>query len=87
MRRGIALRAEVVFGLDNAPAEILLPDAIDDDARGERIVRGNNPAGEVEAVESISRGVGARGPNARVVFQNAFGETPALTPALSPRRG
>ena len=39
MRRQRPLDAEIVFGLDKALAEVLLPDAIHDDARRQRIVR------------------------------------------------
>ena len=48
------MRAEVVFGLDQAASEVLLPDAIDEDAGGEGVVGGNDPTGEIEAVEEMS---------------------------------
>ena len=35
----LALDAEVLGGLDQADAEVLLPEAIDGDARGQRVVR------------------------------------------------
>ena len=56
---GDALRAEVVLRLDEAAAEILLPDAIHDDARGERILRLDEPAREIEAVR-VSAGLERR---------------------------
>src|SRR5438034_10010166 len=72
------LCAEIVFGLDNAPAEILLPDAIDDHSRGERVVRGNNPSGEIETVESIRCRAGARTPARSWRFSCWFANEPAL---------
>ena len=50
MRRQSALDAEVVFGLDDAPAKVLLPDAVHKDTRRKRIVCGDDPTREVEAI-------------------------------------
>ena len=50
MRRQRTLDAEVVFGLDDAFAEVLLPDAIHHDARRQRVVGRAEPARQVEAV-------------------------------------
>ena len=47
---GGALHAEVVFGFDEAASEVLLPDAVDDDACGEGVFRADDPFGEIEAV-------------------------------------
>jgi len=69
MRGRNALRAEIVLRLHDAPAEILLPNAVHDDSRCEGIVRGNNPTRQIEAVRQ-SDGV--------------FEVWLALTPALSP---
>src|SRR6266567_5821969 len=49
MRGQRALRAEIVFRLHEAASEILLPDAIDDDPGSERILRINDPAGQIKA--------------------------------------
>ena len=49
MRRRRSLRAEIVLGFDETSAEILLPDAVRGDARGERVVGCGQPASEVEA--------------------------------------
>ena len=49
MRRRRALRAEIVLRIDDALSEIALPDAVDGDARGERIVAADQPMRQVEA--------------------------------------
>ena len=49
------MRAEIVFRFDDAPTKILLPDAIDDNAGHERVLRIDEPLREVEAIQ-----VGAR---------------------------
>ena len=51
MRRGFALRAELLGRFDDADAEQLLPQAIDGHARGERIVGVDEPIGQAEAIE------------------------------------
>ena len=43
MRRARPLRAEIVFRFDDAATEILLPDAVHDHARGQRILRADEP--------------------------------------------
>src|SRR4051812_16962252 len=43
MRRRIALAAEIVGGLHDSSPEDLLPHAIDSDAGGERMIRGEEP--------------------------------------------
>ena len=50
MRGRLALAAEIVGGLDEAGAEDLLPHAVDGDARGERMLRTEQPLGEAEPV-------------------------------------
>src|SRR5437870_1356349 len=70
MRGWNALRAEIILRLHDAPAKILLPNAVHDDPRRQRIVRGDNPTRQIEAVP-LSDGV----------FEVWF----ALTPDLSPR--
>src|SRR6266508_6281775 len=65
MRRRRALRAEIVFSLHNAASEILLPEAIDHHARGERVLWVNNPECEVKAVRErrnriLRRGISVR---------------------------
>ena len=50
VRRRRALTAEVVLGLDNPSAEVLLPHAIDGHARGQRVTRIHQPAGKVKPV-------------------------------------
>ena len=58
MRRLLAQLAEVARGGHQPAAEMILPDAVDDDARGERIVRLREPAGQRRAA---ARGVGEIG--------------------------
>ena len=55
MRGKTTLEAEVVLGLDDPAAEELLPFAVDRDARGERVLFGDEPLREVEARESLAR--------------------------------
>ena len=50
MRRRRALRSEVLAGLDQAASEQLLPQAVDDDARHERVVRIDEPSRKTQAV-------------------------------------
>ena len=49
MRGGRAADAEVVFGGDEPLAKMMLPDAVDDHPRGERVVRPCQPVGQVLA--------------------------------------
>ena len=49
MRGPVALRAEIFAGEDDAAPEDLLPDAVDRDARGQRIVGRDQPARQAEA--------------------------------------
>jgi hypothetical protein len=50
MRRRRALRSEVFTGLDEAAPEELFPQAVDDDARDQRVVGIDEPAREAQAV-------------------------------------
>ena len=60
MRRRRALGAEVVLGLDQAAAEVRLPDPVDRDAGRQRVPRIDQPAGQVQPVRaSLRRGFGA----------------------------
>ena len=47
--------AEVVAGLDEAAAEVALPDAVDHHAGGERVLRIGDPAGQGEAAAGGGR--------------------------------
>src|SRR6266566_540391 len=49
MRRRRALRAKIIFRFDESAPEILLPDAVDLHAGGQRILRVHNPASQIEA--------------------------------------
>jgi hypothetical protein len=49
MRRAGSHDAEIFRGFDEAGAEELLPDFVDGDAGGERVFRGDEPVGEIEA--------------------------------------
>ena len=49
VRWPFALQAEVFRGFDDSYAEVVLPDAIDEDTTGKGIVAIDEPAGEVEA--------------------------------------
>ena len=55
MAGGGALRAEVVVGLDQAAAEIRLPDPVHGDPGRQRIAAIDQPAGQVHAVRRSSR--------------------------------
>src|SRR5690242_3031869 len=48
MRRRVAHLAEVVERADDAASEVVMPDAIDDDARGKRVLPRREPFGERE---------------------------------------
>ena len=69
MRWRNALRAEIIFRLHDAPAEILLPNAVHDYPRRQRIIRGDNPTRQIEAVRQSDR-----------VFEGWLSLTPALSP-------
>ena len=56
----VALRAEVFAGLDDADAEEHLPQAVDGDARGQRVVGLDQPLGQSEAVHRVAVGAAAR---------------------------
>src|SRR4051794_20456409 len=55
MRRVIAHRAKVVAGCDDSNAEVMLPESIDDDAGGERMIGPGQPAGERGAAAADGR--------------------------------
>ena len=55
VRRQPSLAAEVLLGRDDAAAEVHAPDAIDGDARGERIVAAGQPARQPEPVARLVR--------------------------------
>ncbi len=61
MTGGRSLGAEVVVGLDQAAAEIRLPDPVDDDAGRERIAAIDQPARQVQAIGRSSRDSNPRG--------------------------
>src|SRR5262245_64985448 len=68
MRRALASRAEVFRRRHQALSEILLPDAIDDDARGQWIVLVHYPFRQAEPVwRSVFRERMKRGGNAGAV--------------------
>ncbi len=48
--RELALRAEVIHGLNDSGAEVGLPEAIHGDSRGERICAIREPARQIEAI-------------------------------------
>src|SRR5262245_6056577 len=49
----LALRAEILDGFDNAVAEIHLPETIDRDARGQRMIRIDKPSGQCQTVDLL----------------------------------
>src|SRR6266480_139798 len=55
VRRAITVEAEVVRRTDKASAEMIVPDAVDQDASRERIVRAGDPLGELEAALAFRR--------------------------------
>ena len=59
MRRPFAVRAEVARRVDDAGAEMALPDAIDDDARGERMRRRSSSASSSRPLPFVN-GAGSR---------------------------
>ena len=50
MGRPVTLRADVFKRFAEAATVILVPEPVDEDARGERVVGGHNPIGEIKAV-------------------------------------
>src|ERR1043166_9853009 len=50
MRGPFSLRSEILHGLDEARAEVHLPEAVYGDARGERVPAVGKPARQAEAV-------------------------------------
>ena len=60
MRRSRATRAEIARSGDETPAEMMLPDAVDQDAGGERIGRTGKPGGKRRSLARGSRPVEAR---------------------------
>src|SRR5258705_12611250 len=57
MGRRDALCTKVILGFDDSFAEVLLPDAVDDDAGGERVFGISDPFREVEASKPGRGGV------------------------------
>ena len=55
MARRRALRAEVLVGLDEPPAEVRLPEPVDRDPGRQRVLRVDQPAGQVEPVGRLVR--------------------------------
>src|SRR5207249_4779361 len=49
VRRAVAVEAEVVGGGDQAAAEVVVPDAVHDDAGGERVGGVDDPVGQASA--------------------------------------
>ena len=60
VRRARAVEAEVARRVDDAGAEVMMPEAVHDDTRGERIVLGDNPVGQGFAAIGFGR-VGREG--------------------------
>src|SRR5215470_9576806 len=66
MRRALASRAEIFGRRYQSLSEILLPDAVDNDARGQRVVPVHDPFRQAEPVrrrvfrEGVQRGGNAR---------------------------
>src|SRR5438067_1806215 len=57
MRRDLAARAEIVGGADQTPAEVIPPQAVDQDARRQRVLGPNQPACEGSAVRPALLGL------------------------------
>ena len=55
VRRRRAQLTKVIGGADNSPTEMMLPDAIDNHARGEHISRRRDPFGQNSATAGGSR--------------------------------
>ena len=56
MARGLGAQAEVAGGLDQARAEVVLPDAIDQDAGGEGVAGRGDGSGQFEPPVALSEG-------------------------------
>ena len=54
MRRPLAELAEVARRADEAAAEVVLPDAIDDDAGRQRVVRAGDGLGQLEPAAALA---------------------------------
>ena len=79
MRGRLAVAAEVVGSRDEGAAEVVLPEAVHEDARGKGVVRAGDPAGQVEAALWLSgQGSGFR------VQGSAVGEFFLLNPEPFP---
>src|SRR6185312_10255894 len=52
MRRCDAELSKIVFGRDNSVTKMVLPDAVDHDARGQRVVFAGNPLGQLHPTAS-----------------------------------
>ena len=50
MRRRLALNAEILGRLDQAGAEVVLPDPVDDHAGRERVLRRNQPRSQAQPI-------------------------------------
>src|SRR5262245_18850197 len=57
MRRGIDARAKIVGGADQTPAEVVLPQPVDQDARRQRVLGPTQPACEGSAVRPALLGL------------------------------
>ena len=60
MARRIGLHAKIVGGGDDALAKMMQPDAVDQDARGQRIGGVDNREGQFEAAAAVAEGHGVR---------------------------
>ena len=58
MGRWRALRAEVLARLDDPAAEDLFPQAVDHDARDERVALVHEPARQAQAIRGLSSRIG-----------------------------
>src|SRR2546428_335391 len=59
MRGTLAIAAKVVHGAHNAFTEMVLPDSVDHDARGERVLRARDPARQRNAARARGELAGA----------------------------
>jgi hypothetical protein len=50
MRGGCSQRAKIIFRFDQSATKIRLPNTIDDDARGERILLADDPTSKVQPI-------------------------------------
>ena len=56
--RRLGAQAEVAGGLDQSAAEVVGPDPVDDDPRGERIVGGDDGLGQLQPAGAVGEGPG-----------------------------